>query len=96
MLDPTGLPCSLGSRSASSGDCAFNRGSFSDLVAPCSEVVDGGGCCHGRYCRRLTQHIAATPHSLDVVTAAGCFGKLFAQAANKNVYDFRLWLVHPT
>src|SRR6516225_124890 len=96
MVDPTGLRCRLGSRSARPGDCVSNLGLFLGLVAACSEVFLVRYWCSDRHRRRLTQHITATPHSLDVVTAAGCSGKFFAQAANKNVNDFRLRLVHPT
>jgi hypothetical protein len=49
----------------------------------------------GRHCRRLAQHIAAASLRLDVVTAAGCLGKLLAQLANVNVDDLGCRFVNP-
>src|SRR5215469_17512185 len=82
MLDLIGLPCTLGSRPASLSYGTFRRGSFADFEIPGARFR-----CRGRHCRQLTQHIAAAPHGLDVVTAAGCFDKLFAQRANQNIDD---------
>jgi len=95
MLDLIGLPCALGSRSARSPYGTFYRASFANLVAACTEVREARYWCLGRLCRRLSQHVAAAPHGLDVVTAAGGPGNFFAQRTNQNLNDFGLWLVHP-
>src|ERR1700730_6738665 len=44
---------------------------------------------------RLTQHIAAAPHGLDVVLAVRSAGELLAQLADEDVDDLDLGLVHP-
>ena len=89
-----GLPCSLGSRPASSPYGTLRRGSFANFVAARTEILRVRYWCSGRHGRRLTQHISAAPHGLDVVTAAGCLGNFFAERANQNINDFRLRLVY--
>src|SRR5262249_52031566 len=44
--------------------------------------------------RRLAQDVAAAPHGLDVVLAAGGVGELLAQLADEHVDDLEFRLVH--
>ena len=96
VLDLVGLPYALGSRSARSPYSTFYRASFTNLVAVCTEVREARYWCPGRHCRQLTEHVAAAPHGLDVVAAAGGSGNFFSQCTNQNLNDFRLWFIHPT
>src|SRR5438128_1224877 len=43
---------------------------------------------------RLAQHVAATPHGLDVVLAPRRVSELLAQLTDEHVDDLDLWLVH--
>src|SRR3546814_7930565 len=43
---------------------------------------------------RVAQHVAAAPHGLDVVVAAGRGGQLLAELADEDVADLQLRLVH--
>src|SRR6201987_1601122 len=93
MLDLIGPPRSLGSWPVSLSFGTFRHGHFAHFVAACTEIRRVRNCYFGRRYRRLTQHIAAASHRLDVVVTAGCSGKLFAERANQNINDFGLGLV---
>ena len=96
MLRLIGLLSTLGFGMARSLYGTFHCGSFASRLFAARTEIFGTGCRrHARYCRELSQHIAASPHSLDVVISAGCSGELFAQGADQNINYFRLRLVHP-